>query len=76
MTLSSSNFSHLILEVPPEDDPGLSRQDTLDVIYGFERWAINWELFRLPKRAELLEKVGEVLKFEERKKLWILGRKI
>ena len=75
-SLSSSSFpiiTHLISEIPPSEDPLLDTHwYTVEVIKGFDRWSIDWDLLKAKgKTADLLK----VLRLVASDKLWILARK-
>ena len=70
---SSPVITHLISEIPPSKDPLLDTHwYTVQVIKGFDRWSIDWDLLKAKGKAAGLSKV---LRLVTSDKLWILARK-
>jgi len=82
-TLCSSPpiITYLISEIPPSKDPLLDKHwYTVEVIKGFDRWTIDWDLLTGKGNAaadgdDLLGKFMKVLRLVKSDKLWILARK-
>ncbi|KDR68602.1 hypothetical protein GALMADRAFT_146254 [Galerina marginata CBS 339.88] len=75
LSSSSSPFTHLISETPPSTDSHLVKHwRTVKTIKAFDRFVVNWELLKGRNKADLLWRFGDVLRFEESDKLWILER--
>lgn len=70
---SSPVITHLISEIPPSKDPLLDTHwYTVEVIKGFDRWSIDWDLLKAIGNVADLSKVLSLVKGD---KLWILARK-
>ena len=73
-SLSSPVFTHLISEIPPSKDPLLDTHwYTVEVIKGFDRWSVDWDL--LKAKSKNAADLSKVLRLVASDKLWILARK-
>lgn len=70
---ASSTFTHLISEVKPNTRV-LTEWKVMDIVQGFERWAIDWELLKGRFGGDLLRRVWDVVRMVQGDKLWILER--
>ena len=69
-SLSPPVFTHLISEIPPSKDPLLDTHwYVVEVIKGFDRWTIDWDLL------EAKGNLSKILRLVTSDKLWILARK-
>ncbi|KAF8972290.1 alpha-1,6-mannosyltransferase subunit [Flammula alnicola] len=76
LSSTSSPFTHLISEISPSDDSHLrTHWRKVCAIKSFDRWAIDWDLFKGRNKGEILRHLKDVLRFEESDKLWILERR-
>ena len=74
---SSPVITHLISEIPPSKDPLLDQHwYTVQVVEGFDRWSIDWDLLGKGEAAGgMWRRFMKILRLEKSEKLWILARK-